>query len=162
MPEHIVNVTYTEKAVLKAAMKYFWTMFGARGLAAFLFLAGWSALMAYLDVSPWLTGPFLGAAVFWLLLMIKTFAQHRAKAIEGVRLMSDKTGTFTFTESGFRAESENGATELPWRLTDKVIQYPDVWLISVRGSYITLPIATVPDETRAFILAHIPQAKSRA
>jgi hypothetical protein len=143
-------------------MKYFWTMFGARGLASFLFLAGWSAVMAYLDLLPWLTGPFLGAAALWLVLLIKTFAQHRAKAIEGVRMMSDKTGKFTFTESGFRAESENGATELPWRLVDKVIQYPEVWLISVRGNYITLPIATVPDETLAFILAHIPQAKSKA
>jgi hypothetical protein len=161
MTERVVTVTYTEKVALKAAMKYFWTMFGGRGLATFVFLAVWSAVMAFLDLSPWLTGPFAGAAAVWLLIMIKTLAQHRTNAVQGVRMMRDRTGTFTFTESGFRAESENGATELPWRLTEKVIQYPDVWLISVRGTYIALPIATVPDETRAFILAHIPQAKSQ-
>ena len=45
---------------------------------------------------------------------------------------------------------------MPWKMIDTVIQNPDQWLFTIAKS---LPITTVPPETRTYILTHCPKIK---
>ncbi len=159
MSEHVVKVTYTEELVRSAARHYWRRGFGNAGLIALGLVGLWCLVMAWLRVDSWILSFFAGAWVICLVIVVVIYLSIRNRGLNIYRKMDDKTATFTFTETGIAIEADNGKSEIPWKTIDTVIQYPDQWLFSISSSYFTLPIASVPTETKEYILAHCPKTK---
>lgn len=80
----------------------------------------------------------------------------RNRSLEVFRRMERKSATFTFTEAGINVRSDNGSTELAWKLIDALYEYPNVWLLSiVHSTYITLPAAHLDEGTKNFVRSHV-------
>lgn len=156
MPEYIVKVTYTEQLIRSAAFLYWKTAIGKSTLISIVAIVLSCVVLAVLGVERLIVGFFSGIAVIGAAIVIATYFSVRRQSLSIFRKMRDKTATFTFTGSGIGTEADTGKAEIPWERIEKVLQFPDFWLFSVaKGSYFTLPIASVPAETRAFILSKI-------
>lgn len=157
MPEHVVTVTYTEDLVRIAAKEYWQQTIAKNG---FFYLALLIALFfgwMLLGLPQWFLGFTGGAVLIWAGVVIGSYFRIKKFSMARFVEMGNKTATFHFSEDGIRAESDVAKTEMRWKMIDKIIQQKQVWLFSIaKSSYFTLPIASVPDETKQFILDHVP------
>jgi len=160
MSEHVVKVTYSEELVRSAAGRYWKRAIGNTGLIALGVVALWCVVMVYLRVDSWMVSFFAGVWVICVVIVAAAYFTIRNRALNLYRRMDAKAATFTFSETGIGIEADSGKSEMPWKTIDGVVQYPDLWLFSIaKSSYFTLPIASVPPETREYILAHCSETK---
>lgn len=159
MSEHVVKVTYTEELVRSAARSYWRRGFGNAGLIALGLVGFWCLVMVWLRVDSWMLSFFAGVWVICVVIVVALYLSIRNRGLDIYRKMDNKTATFTFTETGIAIEADSGKSEIPWKTIDTVIQYPDQWLFSISSSYFTLPTASVPTETKDYILTHCPKTK---
>lgn len=160
MSEHVVKVTYTEALVRSAARSYWRRGFGNFGLIALGLVGLWCGVMVWLRVDSWMVSFFAGVWVVCTVIVVAFYFTIRNRGLRIYRSMGDKTATFTFTETGIAIETDTAKSEMQWKMIDTVIQYPDQWLFTIaKSTYFTLPITTVPPETRTYILTHCPKTK---
>lgn len=76
--------------------------------------------------------------------------------MEKFERMDEATARFRFTDESVGMESDIGATELKWKMIEKIWKYPDVWLVFIaKQGYVTLPTASMDDELKQFITSNI-------
>jgi hypothetical protein len=156
MSEHVVKVAYTEKLMRSTAYRYWRKTIGSTGFILLVVIPMIFAIMWIFSYPQWALGLFGGLSIAWAGITLLSFFRFRKMHVNVYRRMENKTATFTFSESGVKAVSDNGSSEFGWKLVDAVYEYPDVWLLSlVRSTYLSVPTETLDDETKSFIRAHI-------
>lgn len=70
--------------------------------------------------------------------------------------MTSPQARFVFADNDVTLVSELGSATIPWASIREIWEFPDFWLILLsRAQFITLPIAGVGEDTRAFIRGKI-------
>jgi hypothetical protein len=159
--EHRAHVVYDRDIIAEAARRYAFRSIRWDGFVAFLLLLG---IVAYLIASgdrSWIVG-FLATVVLLMAIVgVALYVVPYRRSLAHFERMSSKTADFSFTESGLRMSSDLGQQEFRWQLVDRVWTYPRIWLLFVGGTYMTLPIGSLDEETKRFILEQIKQHGGR-
>jgi len=154
-----ISVTYSEK-IIRASVKRQWQ--NVIGVSGFVLLLVLSALFLYLLVSgdrTWLFG--LSTASFIIFGGVVIFGYFRLLgfAMSKFRRMNTPVARFRFNDDGISIVADTGKTEFAWKLIEKILRSPDIWILMVPGGGITLPVEGIDDVLLDFILERAPSIK---
>ncbi len=68
------------------------------------------------------------------------------------RKMDCPTAIFRFNNDGISVVADTGKIEIAWKLIEKILQTPEIWVIVVAGGGMTLPTENLDDDLPKFIL----------
>ena len=157
MTDHTVFVTYSEDIIAQAARKHWWINAGIAACVNFPLLILMFVGFYLLDLPQWFLGFFAGLILLLGAMVISAYFRTKDGLLTSFNAMNEKTATFHFSDLGVRIEADSGKSELPWKMIEKIIKHPNFWLFSMaKNGFFTLPLASVPNETRAFISTHVP------
>ncbi len=63
--------------------------------------------------------------------------------------------TFHFRGDGMRVDNLRGSLTLPWTDVKQIWRYPEAWILYYDQTYMTLPLATLSETVRNFILERV-------
>ncbi len=153
---YTVTLAYTPALVRAAVFAY---LRRALGPGTFLALGavvlGTGAMLLH-DPFSWASGIMLGATLMLLLLFLFVYGLHYRRSMRILRRMGNARARITLTETTFEAASEAGTSAIPWTAFEAVWTFPGFWLLILGGGqFMTLPLADMNSEIRAFILSRI-------
>jgi hypothetical protein len=68
------------------------------------------------------------------------------------------TAIFRFTDDELFSETALGSSTIKWEAIKEIWQFPEVWLLFwTKWQYITLPTASLDEETRHFVLSKVEE-----
>jgi hypothetical protein len=101
-------------------------------------------------------GTVVGMCVFFLVLV---YLIHYRKAMHKFRAMGDPEATLVASEESFSLSSGLGSSTLRWASITEVWQFPTFWLLLFsKAQFVTIPLADLTPEAKAFILARVQDA----
>ena len=150
------TLIYSEPLLRKAVSVFWRRTVGLSFLFALLFTASSLAVLIWYGDRAWLVG-VVGAILFLAIaLALLVYFVHRHNALAKFRAMGAPTASLTIDHASLTMTSELGSTTLPWSSVKEIWQYPSFWLLFFsKGQFVTLPLASVPAEMRAFILGRV-------
>jgi hypothetical protein len=150
---------YTEP-LLRAAVFAFWRRTVGVGflVALGVVFGAWVFLLWQGDRS-WVVG-LLGAVLgFGGMFAVVVYLVHLRQALAKFRAMGAPTATWSMDDASFTLASGLGSTSLAWSSIVEVWRYPAFWLVLFsKAQFVTLPVAALPDDVRAFILDRVAAA----
>lgn len=157
--EHETTLEYTIP-VLREAVAGFWRRTVGRGLLIALpICAGSLAALLIQGDRSWLVG-MLGAAItFGVALLIALYVVHYRNVVQKLRDMGAPRATFKATVDSFTVSSSVATSTMPWSSVIQVWKFKNCWLLLFsKAQFMTLPLASVPQELRVFVLARVAAA----
>jgi hypothetical protein len=110
----------------------------------------------------WWVGASGTVLVLAVILSATVYVTHLRRSLGVLRKMQSPEATFEFDEDRFRVSSDLGTSELKWGMITEVWCLPDFWLLFVsQGQFITLPLADLDADARAFILAKVKSSGAK-
>jgi YcxB-like protein len=154
--EYTVRVTYDRAMIGEAARQYGRRTVGwIMPVACLLLLFGLVGLLLGGDRS-WVVGVFGAVLVLGMAAGVAVFVVPYRRALAKFEAMTSRSAESVFRESGFIVRSELGGSELAWSTVERILRAKRVWLLCLRGAtYLTLPLADLPNEVRSFIEKHV-------
>jgi hypothetical protein len=154
--QYEAKLNYDISLLREALHGYWWRTVTGRLLLAVVVSF---ALLVYL----WLSGDrswFIGAAGTVLVLsvgmIVAVYFVHSANMKRKLKDMGAPEATFSVTESSFTVVSGAGSATIPWSSVTDVLKLKRCWLLSFsKAQFITVPLASVSEEMRTFILQRI-------
>jgi hypothetical protein len=158
MPYNI-TLEYTE-ALLRQAVFAFWRR--TVGTGFFVATALLVCLLAF-DVwhgdRSWMVGALGGFLVFGLGFVLLIYIVHLRNTLARFRRMGAPSASLTLQEASFTMSSGLGSSSLQWASVTEIWRYPSFWLVLFsKAQFVTLPLACVPADAQAFILARVSAA----
>ncbi len=147
-----VTVEYTEELVRSSVFRYWANLLGLRSFFVLMIIGIFSAFLFITGVDSWFIGFISACFVILTGIYIFSFFRLMSISLDKFRRLKDSTATFRFTDETIFIEAEMAKMEISWQLVEKILQYPEFWLIIVSGSYMTLPTKSLDDELKNFIL----------
>ncbi len=159
---HQAKLHYDEALLREALFGFWWrTVTGRLLVAMVVCIAGFVYFWVSGDRS-WIIGAFGAALLFGVGMIAAVFFVHSANMKRKFRDMGSPEATFTAFESSFSVASGAGSSTIPWSSVTEVWKLKRCWLLLFsRAQFITLPLASVPEEMRTFILQRIADAGGR-
>jgi YcxB-like protein len=157
--EHQVKLQY-DSALLREALLGFWwrTVTGRWLIALVICVAGFIYFWVSGDRS-WLIGAFGAVLLFGVGMIMAVYFVHSANMKRKFKDMGVPEATFTASESSFSVASGAGSSTMPWSSVTDVWKFKRCWLLLFsKAQFITVPLAGVPEEMRAFILQRVAAA----
>jgi hypothetical protein len=153
------TLVYDEALVREAVFGFWWRSVQRRTLVAWAISAALVAWLWSTGDRSWLVG-LLGAALLFSAAMIAAvYHVHRANAMRRLADMGAPTAILTAGADSFTVMSGAGSSTLPWSAIREVWQLERCWLLLLsKAQFMTLPLATVPEEMRRFIAARVAAA----
>lgn len=157
--DRVVRLHYSE-SLLRAAVFAFWRRSVGVGflVALGVVFAAWVFLLWQGDRS-WVVG-LLGAVLgFGGVFVVLVYFVHLRRAIAKFRAMGAPTATWSMDDASFTLASGLGSTTLAWSSIVEVWRFPEFWLAFFsRAQFVTLPVAGLPEDVKAFILDRVAAA----
>jgi uncharacterized membrane protein YfcA len=127
--------------------------------AAFIVCAVLVSLICASEESGYICGIFAGALGVLAIVLALAFALRNRKSRELLRKLESRAARCTLTEDEMRLQSELGTSTLKWRMLEKVVRGPDVWLFFVgKLQNFALPAEKLAGEPGRFIERRIGAA----
>jgi len=80
------------------------------------------------------------------------YVRYISESKQQRKKLEDHSVRFRFSEDGVGISSELGSSELKWRAFDRVVKYPNMWLLFVgKRQFLILPTANINEELAALI-----------
>src|SRR5215207_8494828 len=138
---NLENQVVYSKPLLRSAVRRYWShTVGFSGLVFTLFLAIVTLGLFLIDERSWVLGGAITVLTIWMGLVGFSYFRLLNMSTDKVRRMDVPTARFRFDNQGVAIEADTGKTEFAWKFVDRILQYPDVWLLILGGgSYVTLP-----------------------
>jgi Na+/melibiose symporter-like transporter len=160
--EHRATLEYSEPLLRRAAFAY-WRRFvgSAYGVAVFVVAACFVALLRNGDRS-WVVGVLGTCLVLALGFGTAVFVTHWRRSLGRFRRMTSRTASLLATETQLSLSSELGTSTLPWSGITQIWRYSEFWLLVLsQRQVVTLPLANLSGDVRAFIATHVQAAGGR-
>lgn len=148
-----ITVEYSKRLIHTATRRFWfrwigWSGFTAFGflLVAFLFLVGTGDRSWYTPIAGTILvlGFAVGTAGYFI---------YKRRAFSVFDQMKETKATMRFDDEGISVQSDIGSSRIRWKMIRKVWRFPEVWLLFYGNeSYSTLPIGTLSDELKGFIV----------
>lgn len=159
--EHQAQVVYDREVIAEAARRFAFRSIRWDGFGVFFLLLGVLAYLVAGGDRSWIVGLVAAAVVLMAIFGVALYVVPYRRSVSRFGRMSSKAADLSFTETGLRMSSDLGQQEFRWQLIDRVWTYPRVWLLFVGGTYMTLPVGNLDEETKGFVLDHIKQHGGR-
>ena len=153
---HIATLLYTEPLLRKAVFA-FWRRTVGVGffIALALLLCSLSFLVLQGDRS-WLVGALGAFLLFGLGFAFAVYFVHLRNTLTKFRGMGEPIATLALEDAAFTMSSGLGSTSLQWSAVTELWRYPSFWLLLFsKAQFVTVPLASVPSETQAFIVSRV-------
>ena len=147
-----ITITYTLDTIKTSVKQQWLNLIGFSGFSLLAVLITVFLLLMFLGESGWLFGFFTAMLLVYAGVIIFGYFRLRNFSMTRFRRMESPTAIFTFSDQGISAVADTGKTEVAWRLVEKVLQTPDVWILLVTGGGITLPTDSLDESLKTFIL----------
>ena len=159
---HRTILNYSVPLLRRAVLGFWWRVTGFRFFMAFGLVAfGLVALIHQGDTS-WFAGILSGVLVVGIFFSIALYAIHYRNAVEKLRAMGSPQATLEASDDGLSFSSGAGSASIPWSAIAEVWQLRSCWLLLLsKSQFVTLPLADVTPELRAFILAKVEISAAR-
>jgi len=153
---HQITLRYNETLLRRAVLCFWWRVVG---LSYVIWLVIAAAALIWLvsnGNASWLVGVLGTVLAMGIVLHVSIYVVHYRRALRKFEAMGDPEGTFTATESSFSVSFGAGSSTLPWSSVTEVWQFPSFWLLFFsKAQFITLPLADITPEAKAFILERV-------
>jgi len=157
--EYEAKLQYDSSLLREALLGFWWRSVTGRLLVALT--VGFSGFI-YFWLSgdrSWLIGVFGAVLMFGISMIVAVYLVHASNMKKKLKDMGAPEATFRAMEASFSIESGAGSSMLPWSSVTEVWKFKRCWLlIFSRAQFITVPLANVPEEMRAFILQRVTAA----
>ncbi len=152
-----VTVEYTPELIRSAIFRYWVAIVGPFSFGALAVVGGACSYLLLTGERSWVIGSM--TTIFVILTSMLAFAYFRLLGISMAkfRRMETPTALFRFTDTTIYIETDSGKSEFTWRSIDKILKFPDIWMIVfVGGGQITLPTKTIDSDLQDLILGSVP------
>ncbi len=160
---HTVTLSYTPVLVRRAVFAYIRRGMGLGGFAAlFCLLTGTGVVLASRP-SSWLAGVSCGVSAVLLALLAGLYIIHYRQGLAKLRRLGEPHALLELSETELRVSSQGGSFSAPWSSFTAIWRFSDFWLLILgHGQFMTIPLASLTPEARAFLSSHIDNAQSAA
>src|SRR5512143_29509 len=156
-----ITIEYTDDLIGTITRRFLLRSFGWKRLVSASVVILGALYLISLGSHDWVFGVAITCLVILIVVVPTRYIMAYYRSMSAFRRLSSRTTTFTFTEEGLSTKTDLGASFLKWRVTQKVCQFPEAWLIFLTSrQYFLLPIQQVDATTRQFILAHVGEPSS--
>lgn len=154
--EFETKLRYDTALLQEALFGFWWRAITGRLMVAIVVCV---ALFAYLWLAgdrSWLVGAVGAVLLLGIGMIAAVYSVHSANMRRKLKDMGAPEATFTAAESSFTVVSGAGSSTLPWSSVTEVWKLRRCWLLLFsKAQFITVPIADVPEDMRAFVLSQI-------
>jgi len=112
-----------------------------------------------LDHFGFLCGILTGAICLLLLILLMAWLMRNRTAMIAARRLEHRAARCTLSEEGVRLENALATSQLTWKLIQKLVRAPDVWLLFMnRQHYFALPADRLAGAPGEFLAARVAAA----
>ena len=160
--EHRATLEYNEPLLRRAAFAYWRRFIGsAYGIAVVVVALCFVALLRTGDRS-WVVGVLGTCLVLAVGVSTAGFLTHWRQSLGRFRRMPSRTASLVATDTQLSLSSELGTSLLRWSDITEIWRYSEFWLLVLSPrQVVTLPLASLSGDVRAFIAAHVQAAGGR-
>ena len=156
---HQATLEYTEPLLRSAAFAFWRRTVGTRFLVALALLACFLAFLLWRGDRSWFVGAYAAFLFLGLTFVLLVYVVHMRNALSKLRRMGAPVAQLSLEEASFTISSGLGSTTLPWSAVSEVWRYPSFWLLLFsKAQFVTIPLASVPEEAQAFLLGRVSAA----
>lgn len=157
--EHETTLEYTMSLVREAVGGFWRRSVGARMWIALGLCAAGLVLSLVEGDRSWFVGFLATALFFGVASLLTLYVAHYRNATRKLRDMGAPRAVFRATEDSFTVSSGAGTATVPWFLVTEVWKFDRCWLLMLsKTQFMTLPLASVSEEMRRFILQRVAAA----
>lgn len=122
-----------------------------------------AGLVAYWDDGPpELNGACAAVLILLPLFLLFIWRAHFKNTVGRFRSLDSPEADMVLDEAGLGVTSSLGAMTIPWSRFTEVWELPGFWMLFLsRAQFITLPLATVPEDAIGFLRGKLPATKKR-
>jgi hypothetical protein len=157
--QYEARLNYDMSILREALHGYWWRTVTPRLLLAVVVSI---VLLIYLWLSgdrSWSIGAAGAIVVVGVGMIVAVYFVHSANMKRKLKDMGTPEATFSVTESSFIVASGAGSATIPWSSVTDILKLKRCWLLSFsKAQFITVPLAGVSEEMRAFILRCVAAA----
>jgi hypothetical protein len=149
--------THYSEAMIRSAARRFLLRYARRDVTiatvAILMALG---LWLILDFDWRMPTGLLAISLALLLTVLVTEFRYTQQSLAKFKAMNDTTASWRFTQEFIAAKTELGSSEFRWQVVSQIWRYSDMWLLLYgRAGYSVLPVASLDENARAFIIAQV-------
>jgi len=149
----------TDELMRLGTRRYMASQFGWPVLVLFLLYFALLVPFCMLEHFGFLCGLLTGAIFLLLLILLIAWLTRNRAALQAARRFESRAARCTMTEQGIRLENSLATSELTWKLIQKLVRAPDVWLLFMdRQRYFVLPAGLLAGAPGEFIAARVAAA----
>ncbi|RYG96027.1 MAG: YcxB family protein [Alphaproteobacteria bacterium] len=160
--EHETTLEYSVP-LLREAVAGFWRRSVGMGmLIALAICAGMLGVLLAQGDKSWVVG-LLGAVVtLGAAFVVAIYAVHYRNAIQKFRDMGSPRATFRASDNSFTVSSDLATSTVPWSTVTQIWKFKNCWLLLFsKAQFMTLPLASVPQDMQVFVLERVAAAGGR-
>jgi hypothetical protein len=106
----------------------------------------------------WQVGLLAGTLLLGVAMPIAVYCVHYRNSMAKLRQMRAPRATFIADDESFTLASESGSSTLKWDSVKEIWVFEGYWLLMfTKAQFVTIPLAGVPAEMRAFVLHRVKQ-----
>lgn len=156
------TLSYNRPLIRQAVLGFWWRSTGLRFFAAIILVAlGFGELLRQGDTS-WFVGVLGCTLALCLVFPILLYVVHYLNSLRKFEAMGRPQGTLEISEETLSLASGAGHSTLPWSRVAELWQFRSCWLLLFsKAQFITLPLADLSPEIRAFMLERVRASGGR-
>jgi hypothetical protein len=159
---HEIHLTYTEPLIRRAVLRFWWRTTGWGFMLPIIACLAWLAVLLWTGDRSWQVGVLGTVLTMAFALAATLYVVHWRNSLAKLRALGEPSATLVTTDTTLTMSSSAGSTTLPWSAIQEVWQFPECWLLLFsKAQFVTLPLADVTPEARAFILQRVRTAKDQ-
>jgi YcxB-like protein len=150
------TLSYNRPLIRRAMFCFWWRTTGPGFFVAIGLMAmGFTSLLWHGDTS-WLVGILGCTLALGLVFPILLFGVHYRHSLRRFEAMGPPVGTLEVSQASLSLSSLGGSATLPWSRITEIWRFRTCWLLLFsKAQFVTLPLADLGTETRAFILERV-------
>jgi hypothetical protein len=153
---HRTILRYDKPLLHQAVRGFWWRVVGFRFFVAFALVACGLIVSIRGGDTSWYVGVLGSLLFFGIFFAAALYVVHYRHAILKLRAMGAPHATLEASESSLSLSSGAGTASLPWSAVTEVWQFKTCWLLVLsKSQFVTLPLACLPPELAAFVLARV-------
>lgn len=160
--EHETTLEYSVPLLREAVAGFWRRSVGVGTLIALAVCAGMLGVLLAQGDRSWVVGLLGSVVALGTVFVVAIYAVHYRNAVQKLRDMGSPRATFSTTDSSFTVTSDLATSTVPWSTVTQIWKFKNCWLLLFsRAHFMTLPLASVPQDMQAFVLARVTAAGGR-
>ena len=160
--EHETTLEYSVPLLREAVAGFWRRSVGVGMFIALVVCAGMLGVLLAQGDRSWIVGLLGSVVTLGAALVGAIYAVHYRNAIQKLRDMGSPRATFRASDNSFTVSSDLATSTVPWSTVTKIWKFKNCWLLLFsKAQFITLPLASVPQDMQTFVLARVAAAGGR-